>query len=135
MRAWEFITEGKNPIDSEDGLTRVAMSLPNTFIIPSLKNQDFYELYRFGLAIAASRAENGQDDGVQNKFKHEFEAESLWGEHQVVSSFDPNIGDLIDQALKKVNKSGKKLVSTLTSDELIDTGTGSPMKPFKGYKK
>jgi N-acyl-D-aspartate/D-glutamate deacylase len=135
MRAWEFITEGKAPGDSDDGLTRAARPLPNTYIIPNLKNQDFYELYRFGLAIAASRAENGQDDGVQNSFKHKFEAESLWGEHQVVSSFDPNIGDLIDQALKKVNKSGKKLVSTLTSDELIDTGTGSPMKPFKGYKK
>lgn len=129
MRAHEFITESVT-----DGLHVASYSLPNTYIIPELKNQDFYELYRFGLAIADVRGE-GNEDGVQNEFRHKFEAESDWGEHQVVSSFDPNVGNVIDQALKKVNKKGKKLVSTADSDEIPNTGTQSTLKPFKGYKK
>jgi hypothetical protein len=31
------------------------MALPNTYVIPELKNNDFYDLYRFGVAIAAVR--------------------------------------------------------------------------------
>ncbi len=130
MRAYEFITESVT-----DGLHVAAYALPNTYVIPELKNNDFYELYRFGLAIADVRGTGGMEDGVQNGFKHDFQAESEWGENQVVTSFDPDIGKVIDQALKKVNKSGKKQVSTPTSDELPNTGRDSVLKPFKGYKK
>jgi len=134
MRAKEFITEtalGK----VHDGLDVVAMSLPNTYVIPELKNSDFYDLYRFGVAIAAVRGEGGHDD-VQNGYKPKFRAESSWGEHQVVSSeFDKELGKTIDQALKKVGKSGKKLVSTPGSDEMDDTLTKSPISGFKGYPK
>ena len=132
MRAKEFITEQKLT-DVHDGLDVVSRSLPHTFIIPELKNQDFYELYRFGVALAAARGEQS-DDGVNN-FKPDFHAESSWGEHLVVSSFDPNVGELIDKALAKVDKHGKKAVSTSGSDEMDDTLTLSPLKPFKGYKK
>lgn len=129
MRAKEFIKEQKLS-DMHDGLDVAAKSLPNTFVIPELKNQDFYELYRFGVAIADVRGQQGTDN--VNNHKPEFRAETSWGENQVVSSFDPNIGKVIDQALKKVNKSGKKAVSTPGSDELDDTMTVSPIKPFKG---
>ena len=130
MRAHEFITESVT-----DGLHVASYALPYAYVIPELKNQDFYQLYRFGLAIADVRGTGGMDDGVQNKFKHDFEAESEWGENQVVVSFDKNIGKVIDQALKKVHKSGKKLVSTPGSEELPNTSTQSTLKPFKGYKK
>lgn len=129
MRAKEFIKEQKLS-DMHDGLDVAAKSLPNTFVIPELKNQDFYELYRFGVAIADVRGQQGTDN--VNNHKPEFRPETSWGENQVVSSFDPNIGKVIDQALKKVNKSGKKAVSTPGSDELDDTMTVSPIKPFKG---
>lgn len=129
MRAYEFITESVT-----DGLGIAAYALPNTYVIPELKNNDFYELYRFGLAIADVRGTSGNDN-VQNEFKHDFKAESEWGEKQIVTSFDPNLGKVVDQALKKINKGGKKQVSTPTSDELPNTETGSPLKPFKGYKK
>jgi hypothetical protein len=134
MRAREFIFEQR--LDQvHDGLEVASMALPNTFVIPELKNNDFYDLYRFGVAIAAVRGESGTDN-VQNGHKPNFNAESSWGEQQVVSSeFDKDIGKTIDQALKKVGKSGKKIVSTPSSDEMDDTSTGSPMKPFKGYKK
>jgi hypothetical protein len=135
MRAKEFITETTlNKV--HDGLDVTSMSLPNTYVIPELKNSDFYDLYRFGVAIAAVRGEGGSDDGVQNSYKPDFRAESSWGEHQVVSSeFDKDIGKTIDQALHKVGKSGKKSVSTLGSDEMDDTLTQSPIKGFKGYKR
>ncbi len=134
MRAREFITEQKLS-DVHDGLDVAAKALPNTFVIPELKNQDFYDLYRFGVAIAAVRGEEGQNDGVMDGHEPEFRAESQWGEHQIVSSFDPNVGQVIDKALAKVNKSGKKAVSTPTSDEMDDTTYSSPIKPFKGYKR
>lgn len=131
MRAKEFITEQRT-----DGLTVASYSLPNTYIMPDLKNNDFYELYRFGVALAAARGEGGQDDGVQNEFKNEFQAETSWGEHQLVSSeFDEDLASTIDKALKKVGKSGKKLVSTPGSSELPSTVTQSTLKPFKGYKR
>lgn len=130
MRAREFITESVT-----DGLHVASYALPYAYVIPELKNNDFYELYRFGLAIADVRGTSGTEDGVQNGFKHNFEAESEWGEKQVVVSFDPNIGQVIDKALKKVHKRGKKLVSTPGSDELPNTGIHSTLKPFKGYKK
>ncbi len=129
MRAKEFIKEQKLS-DMHDGLDVAAKSLPNTFVIPDLKNQDFYELYRFGVAIADVRGQQGTDN--VNNYKPEFRPETSWGENQVISSFDPNVGEVIDQALKKVNKSGKKAVSTSGSDELDDTMTVSPIKPFKG---
>lgn len=135
MRAYEFITESANPLDTQSGMKLGERPLPHTYIIPDLTNQDFYQLYRFGLAIAAVRGEDGQDDGVQNGHKQKFKAESEWGEHQIVSSFDPEIDKVIDKALGKINKKGKKLVSTPTSQETTDTILTSPLKPFKGYKK
>jgi hypothetical protein len=132
MRAREFITEQKLS-DAHDGLDVANKSLPNTFVIPELKNQDFYDLYRFGVAIADVKGNMG-DDNVNN-YKPDFRAESSWGENQIVSSFDPNVGKVIDQALAKVGKHGKKSVSTPTSDEMDDTMKQSPIKPFKGYKK
>lgn len=134
MRAKEFITETALS-KVHDGLDLASMALPNTYVIPDLKNNDFYDLYRFGVAIAAVRGESG-DDNVQNGYKPDFRAESSWGEHQVVSSeFDKNIGNTIDQALKKVGKSGKKMVSNPKSGEMDDTLTQSPIKGFKGYKR
>ncbi len=133
MRAKEFISESVLS-KIHDGLDVAALALPNTFIITSLKNSDFYELYRFGVAIAAVRGESGNDN-VMNSSVPKFRPTSSWGEHQVVSSFDPNVEEVIDAALKKVKKSGKKSVSTEGSEEFNDTNKASPVKPFSGYKR
>lgn len=132
MRAKEFITE-QEISHVHDALEVVAKSLPYTYVIPELKNQDFYDLYRFGVAIADVRGSNA--DESLNKYKPKFRAETSWGENQIVSSFDPNIGHVIDKALSMVHKSGKKLVSTPGSQEFDDTYTKSPVKSFKGYKR
>jgi hypothetical protein len=54
---------------------------------------------------------------------------------KVMITIPVSVGELIDKALAKVGKSGKKAVSTPTSDEMDDTLTQSPMKAFKGYKR
>jgi len=73
---------------------------------------------------------------VQSKFKHKFEAESAWGEQQIVSSeFDEELGSTIDKALKKVGKSSKILTGSTESAEIPNTNIQSTLKPFKGYKK
>ena len=129
MRAREFISESKLQ-DVHDYLDVASKSLPNTYVIPELKNNDFYAQYRFGVAIAAVRGDQGADHDVP-----EFRAESSWGENQIVSSFDPNLGNVIDKALTKINKGKKRAVSTPRSEELDDTLKSSPIKPFKGYKR
>lgn len=133
MRAKEFLTE-QELADVHDGLDIAYMALPYTYVIPELTNSNFYDLYRFGVAIAAVRGEMGSEDKVQDKNRPEFRAQTKWGKHPTVSSFDPNVGKVIDKALSKVDKHGKQAVSSPGSDEMKDTYTGSPVKPFKGYK-
>lgn len=130
MRAKEFLTE--QSMDEVHDLLDVARySLPYTYKLSNLKNQDFYEIYRFGVALAAVRGEEGEQI---NPYKPEFHAESSWGENQVVSSFDPNLKSVVKKALKKVNKSGMTEVSTPGSEEMGDTNTQSLLKGFKGYE-
>lgn len=131
MRAKEFITEQKLE-DVHDYLDMAALALPNAFMIKDLKNQDFYDLYRFGVAIADVRGTSGKD-GVFNDFKPRFKSESQWGEHQIVVSSDPDIEKVIDAALKKVKKGGKIHVATKSSEEMLDTDKKSPLNAFKGY--
>jgi hypothetical protein len=129
MRAREFISESKLQ-DVHDYLDVASKSLPHTFVIPELQNNDFYSQYRFGVAIAAVRGEQGADHEVP-----EFRSESTWGQNQIVSSFDPELSEIIDKALSKINLGSKKMVSTPQSEEMDDTLKISPVKPFKGYKR
>jgi hypothetical protein len=133
MRAREFIKESKLQ-DVHDYLDMVRTSLPKAFVIPELKNNDFYDLYRFGVAIADVRGTSG-DDNISNGFKPEFRPESVWGEKQIIVSYDPDIEQVIDSALKKVNKKGKVKITTGHSEEMADAVKNSPIKPFKGYKR
>lgn len=133
MRAKEFVNESKLS-GVHDALEIVGRSLPYTYKMSQLKNNDFYPIYRFGVALAAVRGEEGKDD-VLNGFEPQFRAESAWGENEIVSSFDPDIGRVIDKALSKINKPGKTSVSSPGSEEMEDTGKLSPVKAFKGYPK
>lgn len=136
MRAKEFISESYDPNDFKDGLDLAKDPLPQTYVISHLKNQDFYQIYRFGLALASVRGESGREDGVQNlKYQEDFNSESAWGEHEVVSSWDPDISSVLDKALRKIHLPGKQSVSTKHSEEASDIDVKSPIKPFKGYKK
>jgi hypothetical protein len=136
MRAKDFLTE--QAMDEIHDLLDVARySLPYTYKINDLKNQDFYEIYRFGTAIAAVRGEQAEENPGNknlNPYKPEFRAESTWGENQVVSGFDPKLKDVVKKALGKVNKSGITEVSTPGSEEMDDTNKQSILKQFAGFK-
>jgi hypothetical protein len=107
----------------------VAAALPATYAIPELKNQDPYLQYRFAVAIAGAKgAKKRAEDGVQSYSK-----ESEWGENEIVVSFDPDIETYIDDALKEIGMTGKKLISTRKSEEANDVKKSSVLKSFKGY--
>lgn len=135
MRLKEFLTEQQLG-DVHDALDVAKFSLPYTYMMPEINNSNFYDIYRFGVALAAVRGESG-DDGTHTAVSAtpEFRAQTKWGPNLIVSSFDPQIGKVIDKALKKVHKNGRKTVSTPGSEEMKDTYTGSPIKGFKGYPK
>jgi hypothetical protein len=133
MRAKEFLTE-QQLSDVHDALDVAALSLPNTYMMPEINNSNFYDIYRFGLAVAAVRGESGNDNVHAHKTPA-FRAQSKWGPNLIISSFDPDVKQVIQQALKKVNKKGIKTVSSQGSDEMLDTNKGSPVKGFKGYPK
>jgi len=134
MRAKEFLTE-QQLSDVHDALDVAALSLPYTFIIPELSNSNFYDLYRFGVAIARVKGDEGQEDKVQDPDRPEFRATSEWGQHPIISSFDPNLGNWVDKALSATHHKGKKQISPPGSREMKDTTTVSPIKPFKGYER
>ena len=134
MRAKEFLTEQQLQ-DVHDALDVAALSLPYTYMMPELQNSNFYDIYRFGVAIAEVRGEMGHEDGVQDQNRPDFRASSGWGQNLIVSSFDPNVGKVIDKALSKTHHKGKLAVSSSGSEEMKDTYKGSPIKPFKGYTK
>ena len=136
MRLKEFLTEQQ--MDHIHDLMDVArLSLPNTYKLDQLRNNDFYPIYRFGVAIADVRGQQA-DENPGNKgldpYKPEFNAESSWGENQVVSGYDPKLKDVVKKALQKLGKPGITTVSTPGSDEMGDTSTVSPIRAFKGYK-
>ena len=127
MRAYEFITEGRTGSLAPD----VAEALPATYVIPELPNQDPYLQYLFGVAMAAAKgAKQRAGDDIPP-----FEKTSAWGENQIVIGYmDPAIGEDIDSALKQMGLSGKKMISTPTSEEAKDVDKTSPIKAFKGFK-
>lgn len=130
MRAKEFITEQRVALSVD-----VARALPGTYTIPGLPNSDFYKQYRFGVALAGAR---GQIERQQDSIPpYNFEKETPWGENMIVSAYmDGYIEQDIDYAMKETGvEGGKRLISTMKSEEATDVVKSSPVKAFKGYKR
>jgi hypothetical protein len=132
MRAREFVAESRVGSLQDD----VARALPATYVLTKLQNQDPYEQYRFGVAIAQAKGRRGREQAGEGTV-HDFAPRSAWGENQVVVSFDPDIEDWIDEALKAIGQSpsDKRLISTATSEEADDVDKTSPLRPFAGYSR
>jgi hypothetical protein len=121
------IYEGKHGSLSQD----VASSLPPTYIIPELQNQNPYMQYRFMVAMAGAKGKKQRaEDGVPK-----IDPESIWGQNEIVIGQDPHIDEYIDDALAEIGLSGKRLISSKKSKETSDTGTKSAVIPFKGYPR
>ena len=94
MRAREFVKEGRTGSITHD----VGLALPGAFKIPALKNQDPYLQYRFGVAMAGAKgAAQRAKDGVP-----QFSPESVFGENEIVISYDPHVVDYIHDALRSM---------------------------------
>ena len=130
MRAKEFILED---IDGRTGSITydVARALPGAYKIPALKNQDPYLQYRFGVAMAGAKgAAQRAKDGVP-----QFSPESVFGENEIVISYDPHVVDYIHDALRSMGLPPNDAVriGTQASEEAPDVDKTSPIKGFKGY--
>ena len=127
MRAREFIKEGRTGSITQD----VGRALPGAFKIPALKNQDPYLQYRFGVAIAGAKgaAQRARDDVKP------FERESVFGENEIVVSYDPQVEVYIKDALRAMGMppSDAVRIGTQASEEAEDVDTRSPVIGFKGY--
>jgi hypothetical protein len=110
----------------------VGRALPGAFKIPALKNQDPYLQYRFGVAIAGAKgaAQRAQDSVPDFDGK-----ESVFGENEIVISYDPHVVDYIHDALKSMGMppSDAVQIGTMTSDEAEDVSVTSPVTPFRGF--
>ena len=127
MRAWEFITEGRTGSFTRE----VALALPGAWVIPELKNQDPYLQYRFGVAIAGAKGRaQREQDAVEP-----FSKESVFGENEIIVSYDPKTSEYIDDALAQMGMHGKKQIATMASEEMPDVVKTSPIKAFKGYPR
>ena len=131
MRAKEFIVED---IDGRTGSITydVARALPGAWKIPALKNQDPYLQYRFGVAIAGAKgaAQRAKDDVAK------FNPESVFGENEIVVSYDPHVEVYIKDALRAMGlpPSDAVRIGTQASEEAPDVDKTSPIKAFKGYR-
>jgi len=126
MRAREFINEGRFGTIQPD----VARSLPASYAITSLPNQDPYLQYRFGVAIAGAKgAEQRRRDNVKP-----YKRSTPWGQNEIVVSYDPDIEKWIDDALGEMGmkSSDAKQLSTFTSEEDTDVDKVSPVRKYKG---
>ena len=132
MRANEFITEddlGRTGSITQD----VALALPGAYKIPKLQNNDPYWQYRFGVAIAGAKgAAQRKKDGVPD-----YNKDSIFGEDEIIVSYDPNVEEWIDDALHSMGMSSKDCVpiATKASEEMPDVEKRSPVTGFKGYKR
>ena len=111
----------------------VSLSLPGAYKIPKLQNNDPYMQYRFGVAIAGAKgAKQRAQDGVPP-----YSPESIFGENEIVVSYDPDVGKYIDDALRSMGMSSndKVRIATPKSEETPDVVTRSPVIGFKGYAR
>ena len=129
MRAKEFVTEGRTGSFTTD----VGRALPGAFKIPALKNQDPYLQYRFGVAIAGAKgAAQRARDGIAP-----FSRESVFGENEIVVSYDPHVEVYIKDALKSMGMAPSDAVriGTQGSEEATDVDKVSPVRAFRGYPR
>ena len=93
MRAKEFILEGGKSHGEYTGLSAdINAALPGVWVQRELRNTDPYMQYRYGLAMAAARA----DAAGHVKF----EQESAWAENLTIVGYTPEDAEVVALADK-----------------------------------
>ena len=126
MRAKEFLPEGAKSHGTFIGLDdELNDTLPGVWVQRQLRNTDPYMQYRYGLAMAAARADAaGHID---------FEQESAWSENLVIVGYTPEDEEVVRMADKLMGVKGTRLADS-TSRESADTMTQSPVAKPKRNK-
>lgn len=117
MRAKEFIAEVKlhgtfGKVDAQ-----VSNSLPGAFVQRELRNTDPYMQYRYGMAIAAARANKEHDV--------KFDQESAWAENLALVTFAPEDEETIRLADKLMGVKASRIASNKSTE--TDVSTVSPV--------
>jgi len=102
MRARKFVAEQRE-LPPE-----IADPMRYTYILPGLSASDPYRNYRFGVAMARARSDLGADQEILDPKIIDWQPETAFGEHGVISGFDSNVDSVIDRALKMTRTSGGK---------------------------
>ena len=97
-------------------------AIPNAMIEPQLRNTDTYMQMRYGIALAAAAAQEGE----------RFEQESVWAENiGLVGYTDAEVAQI--KAADKLMGVNSINISSKGSQERTDVNTTSPVAP--GWKK
>jgi len=120
MRAKEFINEAaqKNHGNPSKIRDRADAALPGVFVQRQLRNTDTYMQMRYGLALAAARAE--REGHV------EFNQETAWAENFINGMFVPEDEETIMLASKLMGVT-PTMISDKKSREPKSTETQSPV--------
>jgi len=127
MRAKEFIVEyrakssgSSNPVSAD-----ADASLPGVFVQHQLRNTDPYMQYRYGVAVAAARAD---------KAGHiDFEQESPWAENLTQVMYAPEDEETIMLTSKMMGVKPTRITDN-ASRETKSTETTSPVAKSKRNK-
>jgi hypothetical protein len=128
MRAKEFIKEGwsgKSHGKPGKVRSRQAAAMPGVFVQRELRNTDTYMQYRYGIAVAAARA--NRDHGVP------FEQESAWAENLAQVMYAPEDEETIMLASKLMGVTPSRITDN-ASREPDSTNISSPVAKTKRNK-
>lgn len=103
-------------------------TLPPTYVMPQLPNNDAYLQYRHTVALAAARARN------ESQLDHEMSDESPWGENQAVICYVPEDLETLELA-NKIMGVDKKPLTVTPSGEAPWRNTVSPVRKFVDIKE
>lgn len=123
MKIKEILNEGGTG-SLTDG---VRHTLARTYVLPNLKNSDFYLQYRMGVALAAA----------QGRHNDTFDAVSTFGENMTISNYTTADEEIMKSALKLMGKElgTARQISTDSSEEAQDTNKLSPVVPKGPVKR
>jgi len=126
MRAKEFLPEGAKSHGKFTSLNAdVDAALPGVWVQHQLRNTDPYMQYRYGIAIAAARA-----DAAGHV---EFEQESPWAENLTIVGYTPEDAEVVKLADKLMGVKATRIADD-SSREPADTNNVSPTAKPKRNK-
>jgi hypothetical protein len=128
MRAKEFLPES-GPAKSHGKYTslnaEVDAALPGVWVQRQLRNTDPYMQYRYGVALAAARADAAGHI--------EFEQESPWAENLTIVGYTPEDEETVKLADKMMGVTATRIADS-ASRESKEVNTKSPVSDWNKKK-